>query len=135
MTNEQKNPYTKSQAEIYKLILDVEELYLSFLEKLQEKYPQITCTIEVDKIQLYQQSSICSQCEGLGFIETKWESKIACAYCAGTGKELIYKKPTYIKTAEDLYTVGAAAHRNSGIIQSTRESKVLKPLITLKFNK
>lgn len=135
MTNEEKNPYTKSQAEIYQLILDVEELYLSFLEKLQEKYPQITCTIEVDHIQLYDQSTTCSQCEGLGFIETKWVSKISCAYCAGTGKELLYKKPTYIKTTEDLYTVGAAAHRNSGIIQSTKESKVLKPLITLKFNK
>jgi hypothetical protein len=71
----------------------------------------------------------------LGFFKTKWENRISCEYCAGTGKELIYKKPIYIKTAEDLYTVGAAYHRNSGIVQSTKESKVLKPLITLKFNK
>jgi hypothetical protein len=135
MTNEEKNPYTKSQAEIYQLILDVEELYLSFLEKLQEKYPQISCTIEVDKIQLYEQSSICGECNGVGFFCTYWENEIVCVYCAGTGKELIYKQPIYIKTAEDIYTVGAAAHRNSGIIQSSKESRVLKPLITLKFNK
>jgi DnaJ-class molecular chaperone len=89
----------------------------------------------VDKIQLYNQSTYCSHCEGLGFIETKWVSKISCTYCKGTGRELIYKKPIYIKTANDLYTVGAAYHRHTGIIQSEKEDKVLKPLITLKFNK
>jgi hypothetical protein len=71
----------------------------------------------------------------VGFFCTYWENEIVCVYCAGTGKELIYKQPIYIKTAEDIYTVGAAAHRNSGIIQSSKESRVLKPLITLKFNK
>ena len=58
-----------------------------------------------------------------------------CEYCIGTGKELIYKQPIDIKTEKDLYTVGAAYHKNSGIIQSTKESGVFKPLITLKFNK
>jgi hypothetical protein len=89
----------------------------------------------LDKIQLYKQTTICQECKGNGFYSTSYDKKISCVYCAGTGKELVYKKGAFLKTKNDIYNIGATANRHIGIIMSSKENAVLMPLLTIKFNK